>query len=187
MLWLGNNTNHKLCPIGDRCITSLVGCKAPQEGSIKINIESLNRITGVATCGGVFRNEVGAWLGGFSRNLAELWGILTALQLAWDKGIKRILLERDSTISVQFTTKGLPPSHPYGPIVSHIARLLQQDWMVHISHTYREANGVADWLAGNTHLHPRGLHVFDSPPTGCYWILWQDLTGLQVCRRILMS
>lgn len=62
-------------------------------------------LRGLATACGVIRNEFGEWIGGFAANLgvamahvAELWGVIHALELAWDKGCRRVEVEMDSTL-----------------------------------------------------------------------------------------
>jgi len=66
----------------------------------------------------------GTWRGGFACNLgpcavlmAEFWGILIALQLAWDKGYKLTVLESNSAVTVSLVVKGSLPSHPWSSIV----------------------------------------------------------------------
>jgi hypothetical protein len=58
------------------------------------------------------------WLGGFGRNLgyfsvfmSKLWGIYSALELAWDKGYRMLSLESDSAIAVSLVNKGCPSTH----------------------------------------------------------------------------
>ena len=63
--------------------------------------------TGLAGCGGLIRNGLDGWVGGFCRNMgvcnsitAELWGIKEGLALAWDMGYQAILLESNSQLLV---------------------------------------------------------------------------------------
>lgn len=70
-------------------------------------------------CGGVLRDASGCWRGGFVRNLgtcsvlaAELWGILSGLQLlAWEGGWKKIIVESDSSVAVAMVQEGVPQVH----------------------------------------------------------------------------
>lgn len=62
-------------------------------------------IAGNYKCGGVFRHELGAWLGGFDWNLrscsvlmSKLWGIYSTFQLAYDKGYQMFFLKSNSTL-----------------------------------------------------------------------------------------
>ncbi|KAJ1393261.1 Reverse transcriptase zinc-binding domain [Sesbania bispinosa] len=62
----------------------------PNYPFIKCNVDASLRDGGMkATCGRLFRNETGTWIRGFVRNIgsasitmSELWGILSALQVA---------------------------------------------------------------------------------------------------------
>lgn len=57
------------------------------------------------------KNGDGEWCGGFAVNigscsaqLAELWGIYYGLLIAWEKGIRRLELEVDFKMVVEFLT-----------------------------------------------------------------------------------
>ncbi|MCI20290.1 ribonuclease H protein, partial [Trifolium medium] len=116
--------------------TIQVQWKFPRQGWIKCNTDgALVSQNQQADCGGVFRNESGAWLGGFARKLgscsalmAELWGILSALQLAKEKGYRKVILESDSTVAIDLIVKDYPDNHPCATIVSFINRLKMQEW-----------------------------------------------------------
>jgi ribonuclease HI len=47
-------------------------------------------------------------LGSCSALMAELWGILTALHIASEKGYNKLLIESDSTVAVDLIIKGNP-------------------------------------------------------------------------------
>lgn len=60
------------------------------------------------------RDEFGIWKGGFEVNLgsalniaAELWGIIHGLQLAWEAGHERVIIETDSKAAIMLLNK--PP------------------------------------------------------------------------------
>lgn len=80
------------------------GWRKPQLGWIKLNVDgAVVRHSLKAGCGGVFRDGGGNWLMGFTReigvchtNLAEFWAILIGLEIAWNLGIKNIILESDA-------------------------------------------------------------------------------------------
>jgi hypothetical protein len=49
--------------------------------------------------------------------------------------------------------------------VRHIRQLLQLNWQVHLSHTWREGNRSVDWLANfNYTLSSFSVHFLESPP-----------------------
>ncbi|KAJ1421325.1 Ribonuclease H-like superfamily [Sesbania bispinosa] len=65
-----------------------------------------------ASCGGVFRGADGRWIMGFALNLssssillAELRVITTTLQIAWQKGFKKIWVESDSKAAIHLISE----------------------------------------------------------------------------------
>ncbi|KAJ1402685.1 Ribonuclease H domain [Sesbania bispinosa] len=115
----------------------MVGWSPPHAGWFKFNVDgSLWNGGGAATYGGVLRDSSGTWIFGFSRHIgtttalrAELWGIRSALEIAWEKGVKHILLESDSRIAVHMVNQGVSQPHPCAPLVAVIKGLLPRDWM----------------------------------------------------------
>jgi len=102
----------------------------------------------------VLRGREGEWLGGFSLNIgrctapvAELWGVYYGLYLAWEKKVSRVELEVDSALVVGFLKTGVSERHPLSFLVRLCHGFLSKDWIVRISHVYREANRLADGLA----------------------------------------
>ncbi|KAK2382454.1 TMV resistance protein N [Trifolium repens] len=76
-----------------------IGWNRPEGDWIKLNTDGASRRNNSAGCGGLLRNSNGQWLGGFSRHLgtcnayiAELWGVLDGLKLAYERGFKKIEL-----------------------------------------------------------------------------------------------
>ena len=122
---------------------------------MKLNTDGLSHGNpGPATAGGVLRNGEGELCGGFALNigrcgalLAELWGVYYGLVVAWKKGIRRFELEVDSKVVVEFLTTGIGDTHPLSFLVRMCHGLLENDWLVHIVHVYREANRLTDGLA----------------------------------------
>lgn len=51
-------------------------------------------------------------------------------------------------------------------------------------HVFREANGIAYWLARKTLECSRGLHVFDHPSRDMRERLDHDLMSMPVIRRV---
>ncbi|KAJ1415896.1 Small GTPase superfamily [Sesbania bispinosa] len=106
--------------------------------------------------------------------MTELWGILTALQIAKEKGFQNIWIETDSSVAVKLLQDGFPPTHPCKALLSAILNLMEDHWQVIITHTYREANIVADWLANSTYNYPHGTHILEHPPRGILDLLRVD-------------
>ena len=80
-----------------------------------------------SSCGGVIRNECAAFLGGFAKNLgqcsvleAELWGIYEGLNLAWEAGLRNIILESDSVKAVPMVKSMTQERNPFASTVCKI-------------------------------------------------------------------
>lgn len=65
-------------------------------------MELWRAILGAAGCGGMLRDEHGRWIAGYVMNVgvttayqAELWGILKGLEVTWDLGFRKAIIERD--------------------------------------------------------------------------------------------
>ncbi|KAH9673337.1 reverse transcriptase domain-containing protein [Citrus sinensis] len=144
-----------------------------------------------AGAGGIIRDSVGHWLAGFCMNIgessvlmAELWGLYQGLHLAWEAGIKRLLVEVDSLCVTQLVSKQVVVPNEFYALVVAIREIISRNWQVSITHIYREANSAADFMANMAHSYPHGLHLFSSPPVGIYSIIVQDLYGVTQPRLI---
>ncbi|KAH9758495.1 putative ribonuclease H protein [Citrus sinensis] len=108
----------------------------------------------LAGAGGVIRDYAGNWISGFCMNIgectlvmAELWGLYQGLLLAWEAGIKWLLVEVDSLCVTQMISKQVVvPNVSYALVVA-VRDLLNRNWQVCLTHIYREANSVADFMA----------------------------------------
>jgi ribonuclease HI len=116
--------------------------------------------------------------------MSELWGILSALQVAKEKGFTRVMFESDSATIVDLIVKECPPNHPYSSIITRIDRLKMQDWEVSFHRIYRQANQIANWLAKHALTIPTGTHILNNPLPGCFNLLWHDSVGVNFNRRI---
>ncbi|CAN1249089.1 Putative ribonuclease H protein At1g65750 [Linum perenne] len=103
-------------------------------------------------------------LGKCSITRAELRGAVSGLQLAWERGYRKIPLQLDSQCAV---------------------RLLQAEGLDDHAHVYRESNHAADYLANVGHSCPLGFHVLEQlDPNFCYWLRYDQL-GVSEERLIL--
>ncbi|CAN1121366.1 Putative ribonuclease H protein At1g65750 [Linum perenne] len=94
---------------------------------------------------------------------AELRGIIDGMLLAWEKGVRKLVIQTDSRAAVEI--------------------LLNDSDLAH-RHVYREANFAADYLATVGHDLDLGTHVFLYPDTKLlYWIRY-DLMGVSIPRLI---
>lgn len=73
----------------------------PPEDWQKINTDGASKGNpGMAGCGGVIRDDCGWWVASFGMNVgccsafkAELWGILKGVELSWNQGIRKLVVE----------------------------------------------------------------------------------------------
>ncbi|CAL1354257.1 unnamed protein product [Linum trigynum] len=169
---------------------TLIGWVAPATGWWKLNTDGAAQSNpGMATAGGVLRNCWGDWISGFcsklgtgSALLAELWGILQGLQLAWRKGAQFLILESDSQSALNLIEQRSDPVHPYSMILGAIRRMIAQSWVVQLVHTYRERNRVTDWLSKHSLVYPFGTHELDKPPTSLLSMRQDDVRGVSFPR-----
>ncbi|KAJ1432898.1 Ribonuclease H-like superfamily [Sesbania bispinosa] len=104
---------------------------------------------------GLLRDSKGEWLAGFSSNeengspqLAELLALRNGLEVAWSFGCRALICECDAREIVN-VVNGITDFnyHPFAAVVVQVKRLMEKDWVVHLSHIPREANCAADIVA----------------------------------------
>ena len=103
-----NALSHSCIPSISWSLT-LVCWKSPHEGFVKLNCDDYILSTLASACGGLIRDSLGCFCGGFVSNLsscpiivAEVWAIYYSLQLAWQKGFRHILLESNSSSALSY-------------------------------------------------------------------------------------
>ena len=103
-------------------------------------------------CEGVLRDKIGAWCRGFVRKLdfcfalkAELWAMLTTVQLAKKKNISQIV-ESDLKMVFYLINRTGPWSHYAASLVDGISFYLINDLGCHFFHCYKNSNMVSDML-----------------------------------------
>ncbi|CAL1397774.1 unnamed protein product [Linum trigynum] len=149
---------------------------------------------GLAGAGGVIRDDQGSWVVGFvaqigeaTAGLAELWALFHGLNLAWSHGCLNLQVETDSQLVIQWIKNRVDPLHPHASLLSSIRRCLTRDWLVNITHTYREGNRVADWLSKHSLVYPYGMHELIDPPSDLGRFLHDDEMGVTFERRVVAS
>ncbi|CAL1362249.1 unnamed protein product [Linum trigynum] len=170
-----------------------VGWKPPPQGWYTLNVDGAScGNPGPAGTGGCIRDSSGRWVSGFVGNigtasaaLAELWAVFHGLEVAWNTGCRTLKMESDSRLAIELINNRLDQVHPYSTLLSAIRRKLSQDWLVSISHTYREGNRVADWLSKHSLVYPYGMHELANPPQGLGSILQEDNMGITFERRVV--
>ncbi|CAL1384891.1 unnamed protein product [Linum trigynum] len=173
----------------------LVCWGAPPRGWSKMNTDGAAQgSTGMATAGGILRDSDGDWLGGFcckigtgSAILAELWGIHQGLLTAWNQNTQFLILETDSKLAIELIRKREDPVHPHSTILTAIRRLMAQNWVVQLVHTYREGNRAADWLSKHSLVYPFGTHELMNPPSQLQQILLEDTLGVSFPRMVVQT
>lgn len=85
-----------------------IAWEPPRESWCKLNIDdSFKATSNSATYGRVLCNSSSVWLCGFVANLdngcsvlAEVWGLFHGLQLAFNSGCKKLIVESDSNVVI---------------------------------------------------------------------------------------
>lgn len=176
---------------GER-IERMIAWEPPCEGWTKLNTDGASRGNpGMATAGGVLRDHTGCWRGGFSLNigicsapLAELWGVYYGLYIAWERRITRLEVEVDSKLVVGFLKDGVSESHPLSFLVRLCHGFLSRDWIVWVSHVYREANRLADGLANYAFTLTLDFLALDVAPSVVESLVEDDVRGASVPRHV---
>ncbi|PKI38929.1 hypothetical protein CRG98_040701 [Punica granatum] len=83
-----------------------VGWRKPFPEWYKLNMDEASKGNpGNASVGGLAQDEHGRWLGGFVRNIGittsitvELWVVKPSLELAWESGVRKVILEVNSEV-----------------------------------------------------------------------------------------
>ncbi|KAJ1408141.1 Ribonuclease H domain [Sesbania bispinosa] len=79
---------------------------------------------------------------------AELSALKIGLVLAWEKGVRYLLVKSDDLELVQVVNVFIPgDSSHFGEPLLEIISMLKREWDVQVHHILREANFVADSLA----------------------------------------
>ncbi|KAL5833416.1 hypothetical protein ACOSQ3_017090 [Xanthoceras sorbifolium] len=103
---------------------------------------------------------------------------------AWQAGFKLVIIETDCKHIVELLGQEIKRCHPLFNLLHKCNSLIQGDWICRVTHVYREANMLADWMAKIGLQHALGLKYFEDPPTGCMQILDEDATGWPVSRAV---
>ncbi|KAF7843768.1 ribonuclease H [Senna tora] len=104
----------------------------PEPGWVKFNTDGAVSLSNqIAGCGGIFRDDTGAWMCGYLENLgtlnplgAELWGMLTVLTIAWEMGLKKVVVECDSSLALKLVTCRHQLESPCTPVIDCIRKIL---------------------------------------------------------------
>jgi ribonuclease HI len=171
--------------------TRPIGWKPPVGDWVKLNTDGACKDGNVAGCGGILRNSAGEWRGGFAKHLgkctayvAEMWGVMEGLQYAWKLGYKKVEINVDSLVVVQVLKNGSTCSAMGLALVKKIQRLMQLEWDITISHSYREANYCADALANMGCFIDGNTVFFEECPDQIRHLLVSDAMGYTTPRLV---
>ena len=124
-------------------------------------------------------------LGSCSKTEAEIWAVIYGLRMAWDQGIRRLVVEVDSSPVAKCLNTKEKGSSKTGNLMEVCIQLIQQQQEVVIKHVYREANQVVDLLANLAMDHPIGeLKSWTSPSTASCRLIQMEKTGTFWARRV---
>ncbi|XP_024640718.1 uncharacterized protein [Medicago truncatula] len=134
--------------------------------------------------GGIFRNNVGAYLSGYSGFipestdvlLAELTALHQGLLMAAAMGIEELSCYSNSLLSINLITGTASNYHAYAVLIQDIKDLLSaQNYSVH--HCLREGNQCADYLAKLGASSNEECLVHASAPQELLVLLQMDAIG----------
>ena len=128
--------------------------KPPTINWVKANTDG-SVVNSTSSCGGLFRDFRGSFLGAFASNLrevsvfeAEIMGLMMAMEIAAHKNWHRLWLESDSSSAVKmFKNHSLIPIR----VRNRWHNCMQFGLFVICSHIYWEGNGCADTMAAFGH------------------------------------
>ncbi|CAN0928118.1 Putative ribonuclease H protein At1g65750, partial [Linum grandiflorum] len=116
--------------------------------------------------GGLIRDTAGSCKAAFAANFgvcsitrAELHAALHGLHLACDRRYIKVNLQVALAVVVSFIQKTGPRDLQHQACVEKITQLLARNWLISVTHTYREGNRVADLLAHHRHSLSFGMHL----------------------------
>lgn len=108
--------------------------------------------------------------------IAELWGMLCGLEVAWDLGIQKLEVESDSQTIISCIIAAKRDGHRH-TLICLILDWTNMEWEVSFNRTYREGNICAEWLANWALRRDPSIHVLDSPPRELASLISYDCFG----------
>ncbi|CAN1762964.1 Putative ribonuclease H protein At1g65750, partial [Linum perenne] len=155
---------------------------------------SVSHPSGTAAAGGVIRNWEGRVVDAFTINLgkcsitrAELTGVVTGLERAWELGVRELTVQLDSLCAVRLLSDLVSIDHHHACIVERFRALMSRTLTVRVIHIYREGNFLADYLANKGHEAPLGLHpVHLSDTSLLQWANYDRVGGYETCHIVTL-
>lgn len=166
----------------------------PRHGFSKIKCDGASNNVKDAEIGGIIRVDNGGFQACLARhiykndnNVAEVWEIREGLLLEKNIGIKKLEVETDSTYAVQLCKRETSTPWVMRSLIKDIEELMLSFDDIVIGQRYREANGVADYLAKSSVAKEIEGEWITSPPTSILRLLSNDLVGRAVVRNVRLS
>ncbi|KAJ1410831.1 Ribonuclease H domain [Sesbania bispinosa] len=145
---------------------------------------------GAAGFGGIIRDNLRAWIIGCNGSIgivdnthAELQGIRSGLQLAWNKNYRKIVYFTDSLHAIHLINEGDIAYHRYASLIREIRGLFRRDWEASIKHIFREDNYCADYLAKNGAKLDTHLQILEEAPAELKPLILGDALGIAFMRH----
>ncbi|CAN1788430.1 Putative ribonuclease H protein At1g65750 [Linum perenne] len=115
---------------------------------------------------------------------AELRAAAFALERAWDLGLRKFQIQLDSKAAIDAINNNLDSSGRHNQTLHRIRELCNRNWDVHLTHTFREGNRVADLLAHLGHSLAFGCHHLAECNPEIWLALLSDCIGVALPKSI---
>ena len=86
-----------------------------------------------------------------TKNEAKVSALVWSIRLVRDRGMDRLVIEGDSMLIIKVLNGGRSNNWKIKLIIKEICTILEGFHDIHVAHTYKEGNGVANDLANFNH------------------------------------
>ena len=109
------------------------------------------------------------------------------LDMAWRENTTHLIVESNSKILVDMITENCNFSGTTPTLVRRIRQLLSLSQTVKITHTWREGNKSADWLANfSISMYSLDFHILENPPSELQSLLFDDISEACMPRNVCL-
>ena len=171
--------------------SQLIRWKLPSGGVLKLNFDGTKSAAGAAA-GFVLRSWTGAFIQAGTRFLehapilvAETMAMRDGIYAALKAGFRRLEVEGNNQVVIHAVQKVIQPPWQIASLLEDIWNMITSCESVSFTHTYREGNMAADWMAKHgCFLRCYSPSIFFSPPSRDFlFILVDDNLGRTLVRR----
>ena len=163
----------------------------PSNGWWKMNVdEAASCASGRAGAGDILRDSQGRWKAYFTvstrliNNMtADLWGILKGIEMAWNSGERRVILETDSKAALELV-QGAGPDSLLSNLIHQIRNYTRRDQKCSLQHVWREGNKCADWLAKQSVSSDLGMRILTELLQELRELIGADILGVATPRFV---